>query len=150
MREGVTLVSVKPTPTAVVVATTTWAEFPSLWKPMLDKVWSFLRQAPSGLYSHGHNVMLYKDDAPSVEIGVQVTRPFDRSGDVVASSLPGGVAATAKHMGPIGRIGETHQSISAWCAANGHRLSGQRWEIYGDPDPKTGEFDVDVFWSVFE
>jgi hypothetical protein len=27
-------------------------------------------------------------------------------------------------------------------------LAGPHWQIYGDPDPATGEFDVDVFWSL--
>jgi hypothetical protein len=54
----VTVRTVEPTPTAVVVATTTWADFPSPWKPMLDKVWAFLAEAPAGLRKHGHNVML--------------------------------------------------------------------------------------------
>ena len=26
--------------------------------------------------------------------------------------------------------------------------AGPRWEIYGDPDPSTGDFDVAVFWSL--
>lgn len=134
--------------TAVVAATTSWEEFPSLWKPMLDKVWRFLRTAPPGLYKPGHNIMLYKDDVPNVEVGVQVNRPFEASGDVRASSLPGGMAATARHVGPIGKIGDTHDAARTWCAANGYRVTGQRWEIYGDPDPKTGDYWVDVFWSV--
>jgi len=148
MSVNVTLVSVEASPTAVVAATTTWAEFPSLWKPMLDKVWSFLANAPAGLYKDGHNVMLYKDDLPSVEIGVQVNRPFKGSGAILSSSLPGGQVATARHAGPIDRIGDTHLAVCAWCAANGYRLRRQRWEIYGDPDPATGEFVVDVFWLV--
>jgi hypothetical protein len=32
--------------------------------------------------------------------------------------------------------------------ANGYRLAGPRWEIYGDPDPLTGQVDVGVFWSL--
>ena len=144
----VTLVSVEKSPTAVVAATTTWAEFPSQWKPMLDKVWGFLVVAPAGLYKDGHNVMLYKDDRPSVEIGVQVNRPFKSSGDILCSSLPGGLAARARHVGPIRRIGETHDAVCSWSAANGYRLTRQRWEIYGDPDPATGEYEVEVFWSV--
>jgi effector-binding domain-containing protein len=132
----------------VVVASTTWAEFPSRWKPMLDKVWGFLAKAPPGLYKDGHNVMFYKDDVPNVEVGVQVNRSFQGTEDVRASSLPGGMAATARHTGPIARIGDTHQAVCAWCAANGYRLNRQRWEIYGDPDPTTGQYWVDVFWSV--
>src|SRR5215471_11461546 len=92
VRADVTLRTVDPTPTAVVMAATTWAEFPQLWRPMLDEVWNYLRvSAPDGLWKHGHNVMLYKDDAPDVEVGVQVTRSFDSHGAVVPSALPGGL-----------------------------------------------------------
>src|SRR5207302_11436625 len=104
MSVHVTLVSVEATPTAVVAATTTWGEFPSLWKPMLDKVWSFLANAPAGLYKDGHNVMLYKDDLPSVEIGVQANQRCEGSGDILSSSISGGVGATARHARPIDRI----------------------------------------------
>lgn len=149
MTVEVTARTVEPTPTAVVVATTTWAEFPKLWGPMLDSVWRFLRgEAPEGLHKHGHNVMLYKDDVPNVEVGVQVTGSFDPVRDVVASTLPGGLVATATHRGPIARIGDTHQAVCEWSRANGYRLAGPHWEVYGDPDPSTGDFDVDVFWSL--
>ena len=149
MPVDVTVKTVDSTPTAVVMAATTWAEFPKMWGPMLDRVWGFLRGgAPQGLYSHGHNIMLYKDDVPNVEVGVQVTRSFDPVGDVVASTLPGGLVATATHTGPIAGIGDTHNAVREWSEANGYRLAGPRWEIYGDPDPSTGHFDVDVFWSL--
>ena len=148
MSVDVTVVHIEASPTAVVAAKTTWAEFPALWKPMLDQVWRFIAEAPAGLYKDGHNIMLYKDDLPNVEVGVQVNRPFEASGDVQSSRLPAGPAATARHVGPIERIGDTHGAVRAWCAANGYRLSGQRWEIYGDPDPVTGQYPVDVFWSV--
>jgi effector-binding domain-containing protein len=145
----VTATTVEPTPTAVVVAATTWAEFPRVWGPMLNSVWGFLRgDAPKGLYRHGHNVMLYRDDVPNVEVGVQVTGSFDPVGDVVASTLPGGLVATATHRGPIARIGDTHRAVCEWSTANGYRLAGPHWEVYGDPDPSTGDFDVDVFWSL--
>jgi hypothetical protein len=48
----------------------------------------------------------------------------------------------------IAKIGDTHQAVCEWSKANGYRLPGPRWEIYGDPDPSTGDFDVDVFWSL--
>lgn len=67
---------------------------------------------------------------------------------VAATTTWAELAATARHVGPIGRIGETHEAVCSWCAANRYRLQRQRWEIYGDPDPATGEFEVDVFWSV--
>jgi effector-binding domain-containing protein len=136
-------------PTAVVVAATTWAEFPKVWGPMLDQVWSFLRgSAPEGLYKQGHNIMLYKDNVPNVEVGVQVSGSFAPAGQVVPSTLPGGLVATATHTGPIAEISGTHQAVREWSEANGYRLTGPHWEIYGDPDSSTGHFDVDVFWSL--
>jgi len=147
----VTAKTVEPTPTAVVAAVTTWAEFPKVWGPMLNAVWSFLRgDAPEGLHKQGHNIMLYKDDVPNVEVGVQVSGPFSPIGEVVPSNLPGGLVATATHTGPIAKIGDTHSAVCEWSKANGYRLAGPHWEVYGDPDPKTGDFDVDVFWSLVE
>jgi effector-binding domain-containing protein len=149
MTVEVTVKTVKPTPTAVVAAAATWAEFPKMWGPMLDRVWSFLRaDPPEGLYRQGHNVMLYKDDVPNVEVGVQVTSSFAPAGPVVSSTLPGGLVATATHTGPAAKIGATHSAVREWSEANGYRLAGPRWEIYGDPNPSTGEFDVEVFWSL--
>jgi effector-binding domain-containing protein len=149
MAVEVSVRTVEPTPTAVVAATVTWAEFPDRWMPMLDQVWSFLRGgAPDGLYRQGHNVMLYKDDVPNVEVGVQVTRSFDPVGPVVASVLPAGLAATATHRGPVSALGGTHLAVREWSTANGYALAGPHWEIYGDPDPSTGDFAVDVFWSL--
>ncbi|HJP74442.1 MAG TPA: GyrI-like domain-containing protein [Pseudonocardiaceae bacterium] len=149
MSVRVTAHTIEPTPTAVVAATTSWAEFPTIWRPMLDEVWGFLRgQAPAGLYQDGHNVMLYQDDVPNIEIGVQVTGPFEPFGRVVTSTLPGGLVATATHTGPIAEIGDTHQAVRTWSEANGYRLGGPHWEIYGDPDPSSGAFEVTVFWSL--
>jgi effector-binding domain-containing protein len=149
MAVEVTVKTVALTPTAVVAAATTWADFPKIWGPMLDQVWSFLRgDAARGLYEHGHNVMLYKDDVPNVEVGVQVSGPFAPAGQVVSSTLPGGLVATATHTGPIGAIGDTHRVVREWSEAHGYRLAGPHWEVYGDPDPSSGGFDVEVFWSL--
>ncbi|NUR59874.1 MAG: GyrI-like domain-containing protein [Catenulispora sp.] len=149
MTAKVTVQTIEPTPTAVVAATTTWAQFPTAWGPMLDEVWRFLRgQAPEGLYKQGHNVMLYLDDVPTVEVGVQVSGPFEAVGNVVASTLPGGLVATATHAGPISRLGDTYRAVRQWATAQGHLLAGPHWEVYGDPDPTTGAFDVEVFWLL--
>lgn len=151
MSAEVTVTTVEPTPIAVVVGVTTWAEFPAVWRPMLDEVWSFLRgDVPDGLYKDGHNVIVYEDDVPHVQVGVQVSGAFAPVGRVVPSTLPGGLVATAVHTGPMAGLGATHSAVREWCAANGHRLAGPRWEIYGDPDPATGAFDVAVFWSLVE
>jgi hypothetical protein len=112
MTDEVTAKTVEPTPTAVISAATTWAEFPNIWPPMLDEVWTYLRSdAAEGLYQDGQVV-------------------------------------TATHTGPIASIGDTYQALRAWSTANGYRLAGPRWEVYGDPEPSTGDFDVEVYWSL--
>ena len=144
----VRVIDVEPSATAVVRETTSWAQFPTQWRPMLDEVWRFLRTAPPGIRKHGHNVMLYFDDLPTVEVGVQVSGRFEPRGRVFPSRLPDGRVATATHTGPISRIGETHDAVVTWCSEHHHALTGVRWEVYGDPDPSTGHFDVDVFWVL--
>jgi hypothetical protein len=137
-------------PTAVVKANTTWREFPALWRPLLDEVWAFLRANP-GLDAKGHNVMLYRNGIPTVEVavevGVQVKRSFEPAGHVVPSSLPATEAVTTR-AATVAEIGPAHDAARAWCAAQGRAVTGVSWEIYGDPDPKTGHFDVAVYWEL--
>ena len=138
-------------PTAVVMANTTWREFPTLWRTMLDEVWTFLGATP-GLHAEGHNVMLYRNGLPdvevAVEVGVQVIDSFEAAGRVVPSTLPAGEAATAVHQGTPSEIGAAHDAVRAWCSAQRRSLTGVRWEIYGDPDPQSGHFDVAVYWQL--
>jgi effector-binding domain-containing protein len=149
MTVQVTVKTVAPMPTAVVAAAVTWAEFPTRWGPMLDQVWHFIREAaPEGLYQHGHNIMLYKDEVPNVEVGVQVTRSFAAAGPVVPSALPGGLVATATHAGPVAQLGDTYRAVSQWSKDSRYQLADPHWEIYGDPDPSTGSFTVDIYWSL--
>jgi effector-binding domain-containing protein len=146
-----TIVRTAECPTAVVQANTTRREFPTLWGTLLDEVWAFLRATP-GLWSHGHNVFLYRNDVRgaefAVEVGVQVTGSFAPAGRVVPSGLPGTEAATTVHTGTPAEIGAAHDAVRAWCAAQGRALTGLSWEIYGDPDRQTGHFDVAVYWEL--
>ncbi len=138
-------------PTAVVKANTTWGEFPTLWRTLLDDVWAFLGSKP-GLRAEGHNVMLYRHSLPdvevAVEVGVQVTESFKATRRVVPSTLPAGEAATTVHQGTPSEIGAAHDAVRAWCSAHRRELTGVSWEIYGDPDPQTGHFDVAVYWQL--
>lgn len=130
MTVDVTAQTVQPTPTAVVTAVVTWAEFPKMWRPMLDQVWRFLRDdAPAGLYNHGHNIMLYMDDVPSVEVGVQVRDSFAPAGRVVASTLPGGLVATRDPYWPY--RGDRRYSSGGARVERGERLPAG-WPLLGD------------------
>jgi effector-binding domain-containing protein len=144
----VTIVTAPATPTAVVAQATSWEEFPGLWSKLLDEVWGFVRGSE---LSPGRNVMVYKDDVPNVEVGVEVAGSFESQGRVVASTLPTGQAARAISRGapsPEG-IAAAHKAVKDWCAANGHELDGVRWEVYDhwreeDPDG----FETEVYWLL--
>lgn len=150
MAGDVTIERTAECPTAVVKANTTWREFPTLWPTLLDEVWAFLRATP-GLRADGHNVMLYRNGLSgvevSVEVGVQVTRSFVGAGRVVPSTLPAAEVAAARAE-TIAQIGAAYDAVNAWSAAQHRELTGVRWEIYGDPDPRTGSFDVRVYWQL--
>jgi hypothetical protein len=61
--------------------------------------------------------------------------------------LPGDVTMTV-HTGGPAEIGAAHAAVRAWCSAHGRAMTGISWEIYGDPDPRTGHFDVEVYWQL--
>jgi effector-binding domain-containing protein len=130
----------------VVARATTWSEFPSLWGRLLDQVYAFLRT--SDVKQTGHNVMLYKDGVPNVEVGVEVSGAFPPAGEVVPSVLPAGEAAMTVHVGPYDRLGDAHDAIHAWSAANGRALAGPRWEIYGDWHEDPARLETEVYWLL--
>jgi effector-binding domain-containing protein len=132
--------------TAVIARSTTWAEYPKLWRQLLDQVYGFLKT--SDARQTGHNVMLYKDDLPNVEVGVEVDRTFAPAGQVVSSALPTGRAAMAVHRGSYHRLGETHRAVIDWCAANGHEPAGPRWEVYGDWREDEAELETEVYYLL--
>jgi effector-binding domain-containing protein len=151
MAHDVTIERTTECPTAVVKANTTWRGFPTLWPTLLDEVWAFLGATP-GLRTEGHNIMLYRHDVPeievAVEVGVQVTGSFEGAGRVVPSTLPAGEAVATVHVGTPAEIGAAHHAVRAWCSAQRRELTGVSWEMYGDPDPQTGHFDVVVYWQL--
>jgi effector-binding domain-containing protein len=142
MGHHVELRTVPASPTAVVAVATTWQTFPALWGVLLDEVYAFVRGG--GATQTGHNVMLFHDDVPNVEVGVQVDGPFAGRGRVTPSELPAGRVATTVLRGPYDGLDAAHHAVRAWCAANGHQLTGTRWEIYGDwrEDPQELETEV--------
>ena len=149
---AVRIVTIEPRPTAVVAETTTWKEFPSHWGRLLDEVYRFVRGRPELATGHGEerwqNVMLYKDDRPDVEVGVLVSAAFEPHGRVTASALPGGEAAVALHRGDYGRLGDTHDAIRKYVAAEGRDLAGPCWEIYGHFRPDPSDLETEVFWLL--
>ena len=129
MRYQVTVVDVAARPTAVVAATTTWQEFSTQWKTLLDEVWTCLHAG--GITRGCRNIMLYWDDTPRVEVGVELLVPCPLTDRVVASALPAGQVAMTTHYGSYAGLAAAHQAVIDWCAAEGRQRVGTRWEVYG-------------------
>jgi effector-binding domain-containing protein len=142
--DDVQVVDAPARPTAVVRATTTWQEFPSLWRNLLDDVWAFVRSPDCPVRVAGHNVMLYLDDTPTVEVGVAVSGPFAPVGRVEPSVVPAGRVARYTLRGPYDGLDGAHRTVIEWCQAHGHEATRTRWEIYGDwhDDPSQVETEV--------
>ena len=129
MADPVVTITAAPRPVAVIPATTTWQEYPRLWGRLLDQVHANVRWGGSG--PKGRNVMVYLDDVPHVEVGVELDQPVEFDAPVVRSATPGGLVAMTVHRGPFQDLGDGHDAVLAWCAANGVERAGPRWEIYG-------------------
>jgi effector-binding domain-containing protein len=151
MREHVVdVVAVAPRMTAVVEQTTTWEQFPGLWRGLLDEVYDVVRDredlAPTtGPGDKWQNVMLYKDDAPTVEVGVLVGTSFSPQGRVISSRLPDGSAAMTIHRGDYTALDRAHRAVRLFAERQGLELAGPRWEIYGHWHDDPGELETEVY-----
>ena len=142
----VTVAEVAARPTAVVAATTTWQAFPMLWRPLLDEVWACLRA--NGITRGCRNVMLYLDDTPRVEVGVELLQPCPLTGNVVPSTLPAGQVAMTVHRGSYADLRAAHRAVRDWCAAQGRRPAGPRWEVYGPHRDDPAETWTEVYYLL--
>ncbi|MFO0808817.1 MAG: GyrI-like domain-containing protein [Gemmataceae bacterium] len=144
----VNVVRVEAQPTAVVRFEATRAELPRLIQAACGETWNFAKTAP-GL-KPGRHVAVYLKCLTDIECGVEVAGPFEGNGRVVPSSTPAGLAATATHIGPYHLLAGVHEAITRWCAANGHKLAGPSWEVYGHGDVDPAKFRIDVYYLLAE
>lgn len=133
-------------PTAVVAATTTWQEFPTLWGKLSGEVWACLRAG--GITRGCRNVMLYWDNTPHVEVGVELLVPCPLTGRVVASTLPAGQVAMTTHYGAYAELAEAHRAVLNWCAEQGLQTVGTRWEVYGPHKDDPAKVWTEVYWLL--
>jgi len=133
-------------PTAVVPATTTWQQFPTLWRELLDEGWACLHAG--GIYRGCRIIMLYWDDVPHVEVGVELLVPCPLTGRVVASALPAGQVAMTVHRGPYTGLEAAHRAVLDWCVAQGKQPVGTRWEVYGPHNDDPAEVWTEVYYLL--
>jgi effector-binding domain-containing protein len=149
MRDGVSydvqVERAEATPLAVVRRQVGLSELASVVPECCGLVWEAVKaqKVPAGRL-----VAIYWDRSIRLEVGVELRGAFVDDVDVVGSATPAGTVASVTHRGSYGSLGAAHDAIRSWCAANGRRLAGPSWEIYGhwrpewDADPSQIQTDV--------
>lgn len=150
MNSSVRLLQVSSLPLAVVRRVARRDELATVVPMACGLVWGTLRA--HNVPGTGRHVALYLDDQIRLEVGVLLERPFPGAGEVVPSWTPSGLAATALHLGPYGRLHETHDVIHRYCDRQGLVRLGPCWEIYGhwqdawNLDPS--RIETEVFYAL--
>lgn len=136
-------------PLAVVRRRGAPSEIPSIVPAACGLVWDALKA--QGLRG-GRLVAIYLDGAINMEIGVELDGTLTEQGEVARSATPAGLAATATWFGPYSGLGAANLAIKEWAAANGYRLLGPSWEVYGHWQPEWNAdpslIRTDVYWLV--
>ena len=131
---------------AAVRAVTTAERLSTDVMPLLDQVWTLLRE--QGVQT-GHNVWMYHPANEAgefaVEAGVEVFGDFTERGVVRRVTTPAGEVATAAHYGEYSEMGGAYTAIDRWCAENGRETAGVNWEVYGDWEDDPAKRRTDVY-----
>ncbi len=149
MTYEVTIDTVAEQPVAAARQRTTFHNVAREIGPLLGRPWALIRQTP-GLRADGDNVAIYHDETGggSIEVGVQVTRRFEDTDEVVCSSTPAGTVARTAHFGPYDQLKQAHEAVREWCKKNGHQIALPFWEVYGDWDDDPSKLRTDVFYLL--
>lgn len=105
----------------------------SAWGPALDQVWEFIRGQP-GLRINGHNIFLYhhpiRPGAPVLcDFGVEITRTFEKTGEVYVTETPSGEAARCCAPRPV----QSHaRDAQRDLEVDGSKWKGVCWPIMGN------------------
>jgi effector-binding domain-containing protein len=132
-------------PLAVIRRQARPSELPALVPECCGIVWQAVKAQKAAA---GRHVALYWDGSIRLEVGVELLGPFLDDGEVVQSATPAGTVASITHLGPYDGLSAAHEAVRRACAAQGRRLAGPSWEIYGhwqrewDTDPSAIRTDV--------
>jgi effector-binding domain-containing protein len=141
--------SVPSIPLAVIRRQAAWHELATVVPECCGLVWTAVRAQH---VKAGRHVAIYWNGDFRLEVGVELDGPFMEQDAVVRSATPNGVAAVVTHFGSYRTLGAAHDAVQSWCKANGHRLAGPNWEIYGLWQPEWNAdpalIRTDVFYQI--
>jgi effector-binding domain-containing protein len=135
------IIEVTPRPLAVVKGSAPFNAIGTALMAIMDVVWEFAAKEVSAA---GHNVAQY-DANGLTEAGVEVFQRLPAHEKIVASSTPGGRAATTVYWGSYDGLAAATRELREWCAAEGHRLAGPGWEVYGHWTDDPTKLRTDIF-----
>lgn len=124
-------------PTAVIRTTAEPATLTQTFDDVFTTTWAAVEQ--SGRTAVGAPFarwFSFTADAMEVEGGIPVDAPFTSTGRVVASSLPGGEAASLDHVGDYENLAAAHSALNQWLVDESRQAAGPVWEVYWT-DPST-------------
>ena len=89
-------------------------------------------------------VVYFNEDMENLEIaaGLPVARDLEGRGDVEASELPGGKAATCLHIGPYRQIDKAYAALTEWIGDHGYEVAGAPYEMYLNDPQETPEEEL--------
>jgi effector-binding domain-containing protein len=142
-------------PTVSLRLTTPVEELPARLGEGYGRIIEFLGKA--GIEPSGPPfAMYYNMDMTSldVEMGFPVAEPLSGSGsgEVIASTLPGGRAAVAIHLGPYETLGETYDKLLAYVEREGLQPESFMYECYlNDPgEVAPEEIQTEIYMPIRE
>jgi len=118
---------------------------------LFDIVYTWLRT--SSVKQVGHNYAIYDQctkDRMRARVGFPVSERFPDNELVQCIELESGRAAHVKHIGPYNKLQAAYDGLIAWCAREGHKTSGESWEVYGDWHDDPSKLVTDIYFRIDE
>lgn len=139
------LVSVEPSPTAVVRGVVAMEDLPAFFDS------AFSSGLPEAITTQGVGISgpafgayhAQPTATVDLEVGFPTDRPIDAAGNAVAGSLPGGRVARLVHEGSFDALVASWERLMAWIAEQGLTPGTPFWEVYlTEPSPDMDPADL--------
>jgi effector-binding domain-containing protein len=155
--EVVTL-SARPSVAVRVVVPMDQLDVGAIFGSGMGRLFSYVGE--QGLAPAGAPYARYAEFGPEradVEVGVPLADPADlpaleANDELGATELPGGDAASYRHVGAYPELATAYQAIEAWLEKSGRSPAGPPWESYevgpGDVGGDPARLETVVFWPL--